>query len=155
LKHSVEQFPVHGYFDPMQSRTALHLVSSDVLLSLQSLQAEAVPHAYPLLMILLTQFPPPSMDGRPASVDVVPPAPDTPPLDTVPPPEPLTPPVDLLPPAEVTPPAPVLPPEPMVVVPPVGEAVVPPVDTTPPVSGVPPAFVPQQKGGFEPPLLLT
>lgn len=154
LKHSVAQFPVHGYFDPRQSRKALHLASSDVLLSLQSLQAVAVPQAYPLPMTLLMQLPPPSIGGRPASVDVVPPAPDTPPLAALPP-EPLTPPVVLLPPAAVTPPDPVLPPEPTTVVPPVAEAVVPPVDTIPPVPGVPPASVPQQNGGMEPPLLLT
>jgi len=77
LKHSVEQLPEHGYFDSMQSRTALHLASSDVLSLLQALHI-TVPQAYPLLMILLMQLPP---SGNPASVRVVPLAP---PLATAP-----------------------------------------------------------------------
>jgi hypothetical protein len=129
LKHSVAQFPVHGYFDSKQSRTALQLASSDVLLSLQVLHAGAVPQAYPLLMTLLMQLPPSGEGNNPASASGVPTAPVlvTPPLFTTPPePVNVVPPVDKVPPLPpistaaasnrllAVPPVPVAPPTPPV-----------------------------------------
>jgi hypothetical protein len=157
LKHSEAQFPVHGYFDSKQSRTALHLASSDVLLSLHALHAGAVPQTYPLLMTLLIQLPPsPEGGGSSASMDVAPPAPVAPPAAapsaaTIPPelitllvetlPPVGTPPVPFVPPTPTAPPAPVLPPNPTTVDPPVDTAppaptIVPPVSVAPPLLGV-------------------